>query len=372
MNRRKFFKVSGAGLALVAGGSLLTKMSGFDRSDLEEEKNELYPLPKDINEIFNLASLAPSGHNTQPWLVRIMNNNTFRIKLNKNCLLPAVDPKNRESILSIGAFSENFVVAANNYGYATELEVLTDDPFGEDILEIRLNKDRAVPYQLSRIKTRRTVRNGYNTRGIDSEDFAFITNKDTSHFHYFPAESKEGKFLSQGTIEANRIQVYRDDAQNELADWIRWSPEEAKTKRDGLTPESMEIEGFAGWFVRNFYTRESALEPSFREKSVEKVIDQVKSSGGWTVITSKDMSVKSLVETGRLFERMFLKPRERMIGIHPMTQLLEETQFNKVVAGELGLNTNEIQFILRTGYLERYPDPVSLRRSARKIILNMA
>lgn len=368
MNRRKFLQIGGVGLLTVAGGSLFTNFSGFDRSDFIDEKRGGISLPKEIIDIFYHASLAPSGHNTQPWLIKLIDRNRFRISLNKKCLLPAVDPNNRESLLSLGAFTENLVLAANNYGYATELEMLTDSPFSEDIMEVRLTEDKVVPFQMQKIVNRRTVRNGYSTKEIKSEDFAYIINNDTNHFHFFSNESKEGRYLSQGTIEANWIQAFRDDAQKELANWIRWSPDEAKKERDGLTPESMEIEGFAGWFVRNFYSKESAMEPSFREKTVEKVVEQVNSSGGWIIITSNDKSVKTLVETGRLFERTFLKIRDKNIGIHPMTQLLEESAFNKSIAVELGVNFGEIQFILRTGYLENYPEPVSLRKPISKLI----
>jgi hypothetical protein len=68
-----------------------------------------------------------------------------------------------------------------------------------------------------------------------------------------------------------------------------------------------------------------------------------------------------LIEYGRVFENMLLKIREKMIATHPMTQMLEEENWKKKVAKELGI-TGEVQWILRTGYLKSYPDPVSLRR----------
>jgi len=53
-------------------------------------------------------------------------------------------------------------------------------------------------------------------------------------------------------VESYRVQTYRDEAQRELAQWIRFSNEEARKHRDGLTTEGMEITGFSGWFVRQF------------------------------------------------------------------------------------------------------------------------
>ena len=58
---------------------------------------------------------------------------------------------------------------------------------------------------------------------------------------------------------------------------------------------------------------------------------------------------------------MLLKIRDKRIGIHPMTQMLEEEAWKNKVAKELGVG-GEVQWILRTGYLKSYPDPVSLRR----------
>jgi hypothetical protein len=56
-----------------------------------------------------------------------------------------------------------------------------------------------------------------------------------------------------------------------------------------------------------------------------------------------------------------LKIREKNIAIHPMTQILEESSTRQMLNQAIGLSEN-IQFILRVGYLKDYPPPVSLRR----------
>jgi hypothetical protein len=58
---------------------------------------------------------------------------------------------------------------------------------------------------------------------------------------------------------------------------------------------------------------------------------------------------------------MFLKVMDKNIAIHPMTQILEEIETKKQVNTSIGI-TDEIQFILRIGYLKNYPEPVTLRR----------
>jgi hypothetical protein len=58
---------------------------------------------------------------------------------------------------------------------------------------------------------------------------------------------------------------------------------------------------------------------------------------------------------------MALMAREKKIGIHPMTQCLEEKQGLEKIASNHSAPVTP-QFVLRVGYVDAYPDPVSLRR----------
>ena len=374
MNRRDFLKLSGEGVLLLGGISMLNACTGLRRNDLPPfngEKESIKGLEKDEIEILYLASLAPSGHNTQPWTVRILEPKHWVISSDKKRWLPAVDPENRELLLGIGAFIENLVTAAGTLGYEVDIQIIAKNAMDPDIAEIRFRKGKTFDFPIEKIKGRRTVRSDHTDQEIRAEDLKYISKHDAKgcmvanvpspHSFYFPKNSSQGKYLQEGTIEANRIQAFRDPAQEELANWIRWSNKEAKQYRNGLTPESMEIKGLAGWYVRNFYTRQSVLKKSFQEQTVDIVAKQVKRCGGWLVVTSSDSNVPTLIEYGRVFENMLLKIREKMIAIHPMTQMLEEGAWKNKVAKELGLS-GEVQWVLRIGYLNSYPDPVSLRR----------
>jgi hypothetical protein len=176
-----------------------------------------------------------------------------------------------------------------------------------------------------------------------------------------PNTSQESKFIDEQTIVANRLQAYRDPAQQELANWIRFSSQDANKHRDGLTTASMEIDGIPGWVVRNFYSQDNVMKKDFRELSIEKVKQQVSESVGWILITSNGDSLETLLETGRRMQRLFPKVREKTIAIHPMTQILEESSIKQKLSQSIGISDN-IQFILRVGYLKTYPEAVTLRR----------
>jgi hypothetical protein len=69
--------------------------------------------------------------------------------------------------------------------------------------------------------------------------------------HYFPSGSAQCRYLAEATLEANRVQARRDGEQTELADWIRFSNRNAKTRRD-VSQAGQERTIFAGVPERNW------------------------------------------------------------------------------------------------------------------------
>ena len=177
----------------------------------------------------------------------------------------------------------------------------------------------------------------------------------------FPDELKYSKEHIWVRLEGDRAVIgITDDAQAELAEWMRWTPVAGRAHRNGFTPESLEITGIAGWYVRRFMTREAVLGGRFRAQSLNRVRQQLANYGGWIVITSGDASVPALIDAGRRCERMWLETRARSIAVHPMSQVLEESPLRDQIARDLGLS-GCAQFVLRIGYVTAYPKPVSLR-----------
>lgn len=366
MNRRDFLKHTLAATALGAG--LLPALQGcghgLRREDLAaqgRDTNAPQPLQPDEVRMLRYASLAPSGHNTQPWTVRVVKRHEWIVGADPARRLPVVDSENREMLLSIGAFVENLATAAQALGYEPCMEVIADSPFDADLIRVTLKPARPVPYPLERIKTRRTVKRGLQNRELRAEDVRTLSEPMNHRLFYFPRGSSHAACLQEGTVACFRLQSQKDPAQKELAAWLRFRDRAARKHRDGLTPEAMEIAGVAGWYVRHFMDPEDALKESFRERGIASTAELASQGAGWFVITSPGSSIRDVIETGRRFERMALLARERGVGIHPMTQLLEEPEGRRRIAENHPKETTP-QFVLRVGYVDPYPEPVSLRR----------
>jgi len=342
-------------------GYLLSDRNDIVRSDIIDRETDSSFLKSDETKILHLASLAPSGHNTQPWIIKYLGPHHWIIASDSSRWLPAVDPTQRETILSLGAFVQNLEYAALNEGYYTNFKMLATSCQDEDIAEVKLVKESVPSFDISKIRLRRTVRSGYLNDLLRTEDLHHITGIEKDYWHFIPRGTSEYRWINEQTIEANRIQVNRDAAQAELSEWIRFSRADVKQHLDGLTTAGMEIRGIPAWIVRNFYNRDKVMSSSFRNQSLDKVKEQVAQSAGWLLLTSKSNSVVDLMEAGKRFERMLLRIRERKVAVHPMTQILEEPETKLAFYSKLRL-TGEIQFILRLGYLDAYPDPVSVRR----------
>src|SRR5262245_43911355 len=242
----------------------LLSAEGVVREDVEEPPGTAPAslIPPDLHRTLYYASLAPSGHNAQPWSVRLDEGQVW-IGTDSARWLPKVDPTNREVTLSIGAFVENLITAAPAYGLVADYEVV-GTPLAAELLRVVLTPDAQREVSLERVRARRTLRSGHLSRDISTADVkALCADAGVQHAHFIPSRSTEGRLLAEATLEANRLQTAREAAQSELADWMRWTAADGRIHRNGFTPEALEITGVAGWYVRHFMNRKGVLGESF-------------------------------------------------------------------------------------------------------------
>lgn len=366
MNRRAFIGKALVSTTLLAGsGVLIPSCERNFRTELmnpEPAGRSVLPDP-DSHRILYYASLAPSGHNSQPWFVKITGPGRWIIGSDRTRWLPQVDSQNTETLLSLGAFVENLVQASNALGYDVQVSVIAKDRFDADVIHVALfpsgSRKDAAP--LVRMAGRRTVKSRFLSKELTSIDVRDFEKETEGHLFYFPVGTSHCDCMAEAAVEHFMIQFDNEKTIAESAFWTRLKDSEVRAKRDGLTPDGMEIAGFAGFYVRHFMDQKAVTGKAFKEKGIEKVRRQALEGAGWMVVTGDGNTVADLVETGRRFQRMALRAREKMIAIHPMTQTLEEDAGRKVIQAHHSPELNPL-FMLRVGYLDQYPDPVSLRR----------
>ena len=119
-----------------------------------------------LPDIVSIARLAPSVHNTQPWKVSA-EDSSIRVSLDAAHTLSDGDPTGRQTIISLGIFTEALIIAAASYGF-TEEKVTFD---GSSVT-IALGESQAassVEKIVSLLRKRSSDRSLYQPVTIDKE-----------------------------------------------------------------------------------------------------------------------------------------------------------------------------------------------------------
>ncbi len=317
-----------------------------------------------MKELIRYATLAPSGHNTQPWKFSIKEN-SIRIFPDFTRNLPVVDPDHRELYISLGCALENLVIAARYAGYDSEVEYF---PAGEseECLLVNLKRIKAAEDNIlfQAIPERHTNRREYNGQQIPTADLKKLeaVPKEKGVNSLVLTEQKTIEQIIELVKEGNNIQMNDDAFMDELISWIRFSDAEAEKHRDGLTSRAMGRSPAPGWigrlFMRLFVSAKS------QSKADEK---NIRSSSALLLVVSEKNDKKSWVDVGRSFERIALTLTALNIKNAHLNQPCEVPQLKMQLQQHLELGSAHPQLLLRIGYAE--PLPHSPRRPVEEVLI---
>ena len=235
------------GGSCISGGCSPSSREGFASRDFKEQ-NDVLLLGPEGHTILHNASLAPSGHNSQPWRVRICKHNEWVIEADPARRLPCVDPDNRELLLSLGAFLENLLITAATFGLHAEIDIMAKNCYDREIVRLVFQEGPLRQFRLQTLKKRRTVKCGQLPRSLASSDLTRLMATAEEQVIYAARGSKQAAFIAEAAVEAFRLQSHREEAQREFVRWLRLERAEVMRHRDGITTDSMEISGVAGCY----------------------------------------------------------------------------------------------------------------------------
>lgn len=351
------------GLLAASAALPLATGCGPTRDDFRDEPDPLAGrLSGTARAVLHQAALAPSSHNIQPWTVTIAEERRWLIGGDPARRLPAVDPANREPIISLGCFAETLVQAAAGFGLAAEVEVVARSNTDETVAAVAAVTAARERGRVAAIGHRKTVREGFLDRPIPAAELDALLGAERDGCAFFARGSSEAAWCAEATVAAASAQAARDAAQAELAEWIRFRPAAQRAARDGLTPATMGITGLAGFYVTWLYDRETVMGQGFRDAGVARTAAQVARGAGWLALMADEESPRGLFEAGRAWQRIWLRAPGAAIAIHPMSYALQEAGGQAAARAALGLD-RPIVALLRIGHVETYPRPVGLRRA---------
>ncbi len=189
-----------------------------------------------LRAVLKYAVLAPSGHNTQPWLFRICED-AIVLYADLSRALPVVDPNDRELIMSCGAALFYLRAAIRHFGYEEEVETFPVCSFPELVAKIRLGSERLATAEdhalFAAIPHRRTNRLPFEKRPLPRLILAQLAAAAGREGAWLEVVSEvEGRAeLAQLIDQGDRIQMADKRFRRELAAWIHSN---LSTRADGM------------------------------------------------------------------------------------------------------------------------------------------
>ena len=208
--------------------------------------------------LLRYAVLAPSSHNTQPWLFRIQGHELDLIAdLNRS--LPIVDPVNRELIISCGAALNHLHVAARYFGFSSKIETFPEPEFPDLLARFSVGA-RCDSYAedvllFAAIPRRHTHRFAFKPDAVPQslvDVLSQYAERQKCWLHVFEDESARYE-VADVISQADCLQWHDKKFRRELADWV--TPN-GSARRDGIPGHAQGLGGLSSeaeaFIVRTF------------------------------------------------------------------------------------------------------------------------
>ena len=100
--------------------------------------------------VLNYAVIAPSGHDTQPWLFRL-NDDKVEMYADRTRGLAVVDPEDRALVISCGAVLFYLRMALRHFGHVGEVETFPDPEDPDLLARVRLGREHEATEEEQRL-----------------------------------------------------------------------------------------------------------------------------------------------------------------------------------------------------------------------------
>ncbi|HEV8124420.1 MAG TPA: hypothetical protein VGP80_09265 [Gemmatimonadales bacterium] len=316
-----------------------------------------------LEALIPFAIKAPSSHNSQPWLFRLVGD-ALELRADRGRRLPVVDPDDRELTISCGAALGCIEIALHNFGYQGAIGVV---PPGEDpnlLARIQLGEPRDVTPMdralFAAIPERRTHRLPFLPRAPNADVFTALETFGQQHgvwFRILQSESNE-LTLAELITEGDREQMANPAFREELAGWL--TPNRSKS-RDGMPGWTFGL-GPVGsvsipLIVRTFDTGDGRA-------AIDR--DLVSRSSILAVVGTATDTPGDWVQTGRVLIQVLLRATVEGMAASFLNQPIEIPALRLRVAQMLGVSGCP-QLILRMGYPTRQ-DRRTPRRDSTEVL----
>lgn len=363
MNRRQVM-IGGGMLAAGAAGAAAFGFSGTgsmtDYAAAVAAQRAVLGAHPQLIDLVRYATLAPNGHNTQPW--------RFHLAPRRIAILPdfarrtpVVDPDDHHLFVSLGCAAENLALAAAATGRKGALRF---EPGGAGSIAFEFATAPAERSALfDAIPTRQSTRADYDGRAVPPADLATLAaaaNVPGVDLVLLTGRPRIERVLEL-VLAGNRAQMADPAFLRELKQWLRFNPRRALQSGDGLFSRASGNPGAPDWLGSLLF------DLAFRVSSEnEKYAGQLRSSAGIAVFLSERADKDHWVRAGRACQRFALQATALGLKHAFVNQPVEVAALRPELAALVGMPGRRPDLVMRFGYGPAMP--FSPRRPATAVL----
>lgn len=290
-----------------------------------------------IERLVALACLAPSVHNTQPWLWQYDGRQlTLRADLRRR--LPAEDPRGRNLTISCGAALHHLQFAARALGWETVVDPLPDDdtaPVLARVLVGRTAPQPVVPEDIALLRSRCTDRRRFTAWPVPTDrldDLARLARAWGVQAHPVTADSARIRL----ELLANQALTHLETEPRRVQEQERWIRHNGA---DGIPLELLPDDP-------DPLRARSRFQPGLLEDT------RLVIHGGERVVALGGVAddVASWLRTGQGMSALWLEAAREGMSVIPMSQPIEVESTRRRIARDVLDGAFEPHLLLRVGW----------------------
>jgi len=292
------------------------------------------------------AILAPSSHNSQPWLFHV-DGNAVEVYADRTRRLPVVDPDDRELVMSCGAALYNLRLALSHFGERHDVSMLPDGKDSDLLARVELigvgaTRDPQTEEMFAAIRSRHTCRQAFDDAPIDPEVVQRLRQAASAEGAWLVEVPKERRNAVTSLVtEADFVQMSDSAFRRELAHWMRASHPARDDGMPGYALGLSELQSVVGpLMVRTFDVGMS---------QAAKDDDLSRGSAVLAVLVTPSDDVTNWIAAGQAMQRVLLTATAAGLQASFLNQPIEISSMRLQLSRELAL-PRDPQLLLRFGY----------------------
>lgn len=347
MHRRQLLIAGGSLAALGVGATWAfarTMGSTSDSADAAAAMRVPLPRDADVRDLIRYATLAPNGHNTQPWRFAAAPGQII-IRPDFSRRTPVVDPDDHHVFVSLGCAAENLAIAAAARGHNGDLVF---DNAGDGGIGFAYRPAASQASALfDAIPQRQSTRADYDGRPVSAADLrtlaaaAVVPGVDMVLITDRPAMDR----IRDSVVAGNSTQMADPAFVRELKSWLRFSPRHAIETGDGLFSVASGNPALPEWLGPHFF---DMLVTAKSEN--DRYASQLRSSSGVAVFVGQRNDREHWALAGRACQRFALQATALGLKHAFINQPTEVASLRPELAALVGMAGRRPDIVMRFGY----------------------